>query len=85
MNDILMPAITGICLLIGKAIKASPINSRIIPAVCLALGMALGVAGFYLVPDFPADNLLTAIWVGLASGGAATGLHQAERQFAEEG
>jgi hypothetical protein len=50
----------------------------------LLLGCILGVVGFYLVPGFPADNLLMALWIGVASGGAATGLHQAERQIASE-
>jgi len=83
--EISVPAITGICLCLGKIFKVSPINSRVIPYVCAFAGIFLGVLGFYFVPGFPADNLLDAIWAGLSSGGLSVGLHQMGKQFGGDG
>lgn len=42
----------------------------------------LGLVALYTgVPDFPGDNALTALGVGIASGLAATGAHQVGKQF----
>lgn len=55
---------------------------KIIPLIAGCLGMVLGVLAFYLSPDImPAQNILSAILVGLASGLAATGSNQIIKQF----
>ena len=46
-----------------------------------ALGGALGVAAKFLMPGFPAGDLLTAAAVGIVSGLAATGGYEAVRQL----
>jgi len=70
-------AITALCYLLGEAVKLTRLDGRAIPALCGALGLLLGVAGLYLMPDFPASDLLTAAAVGTVSGLAATGGHEA--------
>ena len=74
-------AITAICYLIGLVAKAAPVDDKFIPSLCGLAGGALGAAGLYLMPGFPAEDLLTAIAVGIASGLAATGLNEAAKQL----
>lgn len=78
-------AITVICYLIGLIVKASPVNSALIPALVGLCGGVLGVAGLYLgLPDFPATDPLTAAAVGIVSGLAATGVNQIGKQLSNK-
>lgn len=74
-------AITVICYLAAQGIKATRLDSKWIPVICGVLGGALGAVGLYVMPDFPAGDLMTAIAVGIASGFAATGVNQAYKQL----
>lgn len=74
-------AITVICLLIGQGVKASSLDSKFIPIICGVCGAALGVAGMFFMPDFPATDYITAAAVGIVSGLAATGVNQAFKQM----
>lgn len=76
-------AITVICYLSSMAIKASKINNKWIPLINGVLGGILGVIGMFIMPDFPARDILTAIAVGIVSGLAATGVNQVYKQLAE--
>ena len=76
-------AITAICLLIGQAVKASAVDSKWIPIICGVCGLILGIAAMYLMPDFPATDYITAAAIGIVSGLAATGAHQAAKQLNE--
>lgn len=76
-------AITVICLLVGKAVKASAVDSKWIPIICGVCGLILGIAAMYLMPDFPATDYITAAAIGIVSGLAATGANQAMRQLNE--
>lgn len=78
-------AIVVICMLAAQAIKATPLNEKWLPVICGVLGAALGVVGWYVMPDFPADDILTAIAVGIVSGLAATGTHQIYKQLSSKG
>lgn len=73
-------AITVISFLIAEAVKATPLDSKWLPVICGIIGGALGVVGMKVMPDFPADDILTAIAVGIVSGLAATGAHQIYKQ-----
>ena len=73
--------ITVIAYLVGLAVKATALPNRWIPVICAAVGGALGVAGLYTMPDFPAADMLTAIAVGIVSGWAATGIDQTVKQL----
>ena len=73
-------AITVIAFLIAEAVKATKLDSKWLPVICGVVGGALGVVGMQVMPDFPADNILTAVAVGIVSGLAATGAHQIWKQ-----
>ena len=79
-------AITIICFVVGAWLKAfAPSGSnKAIPAALMSLGAALGLAAFFFVPGFPADNFLDALAVGAVSGSASTGIHQIYRQAEKE-
>lgn len=74
-------AITVISFLIAQAVKAVGLNSKWLPVICGFCGGILGWAGMSIVPGFPADDALTAVAVGIVSGLAATGSHQAVKQL----
>lgn len=69
-------AITVICYLVGMGIKASKVNSDFIPVIVGICGAVLGIVGMLVMPDFPANNIIDAIAVGIVSGLAATGINQ---------
>lgn len=53
--------------------------------ICGALGGLLGLAAMYInVPDFPANDPLTALAVGIVSGLAATGADQVIKQIGKD-
>lgn len=78
-------AITVICYLVGLIVRASGVDNKYIPIACGLAGGVLGVAGLYLaLPDFPAQDPLTALAVGIVSGLAATGVNQMAKQLGKE-
>ena len=76
-------AITVICALAAQAIKATPLDHKWLPVICGGLGGVLGVVGMYVVPGYPAGDVLTAVAVGIVSGLAATGAHQIVKQLSD--
>ena len=74
-------AITVICYLIGMIAKASPIEDKWIPCIVGVIGGVLGVVGMYVMPDFPAKDILNAVAIGIVSGLAATGVNQLGKQL----
>lgn len=75
-------AISVICYLIGKGIKVSHIDDKYIPVICGVSGAILGVVGYVIhMPGFPAQDIITAIAVGIVSGLAATGANQIYKQL----
>ena len=74
-------AISVIAWLIGEAVKLSPLDSRWIPVICGAFGAVLGIAGMMTMPDFPAQDVMSAAAVGIVSGLAATGADQIGKQM----
>ena len=68
------------------AVRASRMDNKWIPILCGLLGGLLGLVSFYLlpIPDYPAGDPITAAAVGIVSGLAATGLHQAAKQLSKE-
>ena len=73
-----------ICYLIGMAVKASPLDDKFIPIIVGLCGGILGVAGLLTMPTFPVDNVIDAVAVGIASGLAATGVHQIGKQLSKD-
>lgn len=74
-------AITVIAYVAGQAMKVWGRGDRWIPTVCAVLGGILGIVGLYVMPVFPADDVITAAAIGVVSGLAATGAHQAVKQL----
>ena len=73
--------ITVICFLVAEAVKATPLDNKWLPVICGALGGVLGVVAMYVMDNYPAHDVLTAIAVGIVSGLAATGAHQVGHQL----
>lgn len=80
-----VPAITILCYIIGTAIKASAANSKYIPIICGTLGAILGIVAMFVMPDYPAADVLTAAAIGAVSGLAATGANQVYKQLKGDG
>lgn len=74
-------AIVVICYLIGLGAKTIPqIKDNFIPVIVGVCGGILGVIGMYVMPDFPANDILNAIAIGIVSGLASTGVNQVYKQ-----
>ena len=74
--------ITVIAYLAGEIVKLIPVvPNHIIPVICGIVGGVLGIAAMYIMPEFPAGDVLTAAAVGIASGLAATGCNQVCKQM----
>ncbi len=70
-----------ICYLTGvlcKAVKKLP--DRFIPFIVGVIGGILGIPAMYIMPGFPAVDIITAISVGIMSGFASTGINQIYKQ-----
>lgn len=74
-------AITVLCYLAAQGLKATSMDNKWLPAICGGLGGVLGVAGMYVIPEFPATDVITAAAVGVVSGFAATGVNQMYKQM----
>ena len=83
MGIVGVAAITIICYLIGEIAKAVPIDNKWIPVICGICGLLLGIAGMFIMSDFPASDYITAAAVGIVSGLAATGADQIMKQLKE--
>ena len=74
-------AIVVITYLIGLGAKAIPqIKDNFIPIIVGNAGGILGIIGMYVIPDFPANDILNAIAVGIVSGLSSTGVNQIYKQ-----
>lgn len=76
-------AITVICYLVGLCVRLTPYNNNnVIPVVCGVSGCAVGLLWYAMGwVGFPASDPITAAAVGIVSGLAATGVHQAVKQL----
>ena len=74
-------AIVVITYLIGLGAKAIPqIKDNFIPIIVGVAGGILGIIGMYVIPNFPASDILNAIAVGIVSGLSSTGVNQIYKQ-----
>lgn len=78
-------AITVIVYIVGMLVKASPLADKWIPAICGIAGGILGIAGMFIMPEFPAQDVISAFAVGIVSGLASTGADQMVKQMRKEG
>lgn len=75
--------ITIICYLVGLIVKATNLDNKFIPISCGVVGGILGILAIHIMPDFPAQDYITAVAVGIVSGLAATGIDQVAKQLTE--
>lgn len=79
-------AIVVICYLIGMGAKASKkVADEYIPVIVGVAGGILGVVGMFIMPEFPANDILNAIAIGIVSGLASTGANQVAKQSHKHG
>ena len=73
--------IVAICYVIGMGCKAyEKLADRWIPVIMAVCGGVLGVVGLYTMPDFPVNDIINAVAVGMVSGLASTGVNQLYKQ-----
>lgn len=78
-------AIVVIAYLVGISVKANPkIKDDWIPPIVGTVGAVLGLIGYFLVPDFPAENVLNALSTGIVSGLASVGINQTYKRFSNK-
>lgn len=77
-------SITVICYLAAELCKALGLEGKWLPAICGILGALLGVAAMFVMPDFPAGDIITALAVGIVSGLAATGANELVKQLSDK-
>lgn len=74
-------SIVVICYLIGMIVKQiRAIPDSLIPIIVGIAGGIIAIPGMYLIPEFPASDIISAIAVGIVSGLASTGVNQAWKQ-----
>ena len=76
-------AITVICYLVAQGVKATSLDNKWLPVLCGVVGGILGVVGMYVMPEFPANDVITSVAVGIVSGLAATGANQIYKQLSQ--
>lgn len=57
--------------------------NRYIPIFSLVYGVALAITGYYIPDVYFGNNIVEAIFIGLAAGGAAVGVHQTFHQLSK--
>ena len=82
-----VPVIIGIVYFVMEVYKALVKNApavwtNLIPVWAAILGVGLGIIAYFFVPAImPADDVFTAILIGLSSGLGAVGIHQVGKQI----
>ena len=85
LGIVAIPVITVICYGVAEILKATPLDNKWLPSICILLGAILGVVALYVAPSItPATDVLTALAIGIVSGGFATSVHQNIKQLSEK-
>lgn len=80
-----IPVITVICYGVAEVIKATALDNKWLPPICIILGGILGGVAMAIAPEIiPATDILTAVAIGIVSGGFATSVHQTIKQLSEK-
>ena len=81
-----IPVIVLLCYLIGEiykvVFKSKEDLYKLIPVFVTLLGGLVGLVMYYVEPSFlKVDSIISAVEIGLISGAASTGMHQALKQL----
>lgn len=80
-NYVTVLPIVIICYLVGIGCKASKkVSDKAIPVILGIVGGIIAVPAMYVMKSFPAEDIITAISVGIMSGLASTGVNQIYKQ-----
>lgn len=78
---VIVTIVYGMMELAKNAFESERFN-KLIPLIAVLFGAVLGFIAYYVYPAMiPADNAITAILVGAASGWAATGANQTYKKL----
>ena len=79
-------AITVICCAAGFVIKKTRlIKDKWIPLILFVSGIVLGVVAYLIkMPGYPAEDIVTAIAVGVYSSMMSVGVHQVFKQIGKD-
>lgn len=81
-NYVTVLPIVIICYLVGLGCKSNDrIADKHIPVIVGIVGGIIAIPAMYIMPDFPASDIITAISVGIMSGLASTGVNQIYKQL----
>lgn len=70
-----------ICYLVGIGCKVSKkVSDKAIPVILGIVGGIIAVPAMYVMKSFPAEDIITAISVGIMSGLTSTGVNQIYKQ-----
>lgn len=84
-NYVTVVPIVVICYLVGIWCKAwDKIPDKIIPVILGVVGGLIAIPSMYVMAEFPADDVITAISVGIFSGLASTGANQIFKQISKK-
>ena len=80
-NYVTVIPIVVICYAIGLGCKAAEkVPDKLIPVILAVAGGIIAIPAMYIMKDFPASDVITAISVGIMSGLASTGVNQLYKQ-----
>lgn len=80
-NCVTVVPIVIICYLVGIGCKASKkVSDKAIPVILGIVGGIIAVPAMYVMKSFPAEDVITAVSVGIMSGLASTGVNQIYKQ-----
>lgn len=80
-NYVTVLPIVIICYLVGSGCKlCKNIQDKWIPIIVGVVGGLLAIPAMYEMKDFPAEDVITAVSVGIMSGLTSTGIHQVYKQ-----
>lgn len=84
-NYVTVVPIIVICYLAGMFCKSTAkVADKSIPVVVGVLGGVLAIPALYVMKNFPAEDIITAMSVGIMSGLASTGVNQAYKQIKKD-
>ena len=80
-------AITIVSFLCGKIWTTATAEAlhKWTPVLCGVVGWVIGIVAFIInMPNFPANDIINAMAIGIVSGLAATGVHQIGHQLSDK-